>query len=53
MMTDYCRNVLEPVYRIKEWYKPANSVSYFYYAVLLLIENYLYLDKDRMSSQKI
>jgi hypothetical protein len=31
MMADYCRNMQEPVYRIKEWYKSVHSVGYLYY----------------------
>jgi hypothetical protein len=31
MMAGYCRNMLEPVYRIEEWYKSVHRVGYFYY----------------------
>jgi hypothetical protein len=31
LMADYCRNMYEPVYRIKEWYKAVHNVGYFYY----------------------
>jgi hypothetical protein len=30
MMAGYCRNMWEPVYRIKVWYKSVHSVGYFY-----------------------
>jgi hypothetical protein len=32
LMAGDCRNIYEPVYRIKEWYKSVHSVGYFYYA---------------------
>jgi hypothetical protein len=31
MLADYCRNVLEPVYRIKEWYNSVHIIGHFYY----------------------
>src|SRR5215510_151907 len=37
MMADYCRNMLEPVYRIKEWYKSLHSAGYFYSDTTILI----------------
>jgi hypothetical protein len=30
-MADYCRNMSDPEYRIKQWYKFVHCVGYFYY----------------------
>jgi hypothetical protein len=38
MMADYCRNMWEPVYRIKEWYKSVHSVGYFYYNLNIMFK---------------
>jgi hypothetical protein len=32
-MADYCRNIKQPVYGIKEWCKSVYSVGYFYYYI--------------------
>jgi hypothetical protein len=37
MMASYCRNMWEPVYRIKEWYKSVHSVGYFYYVTVNIV----------------
>jgi hypothetical protein len=32
MMAGYCRNMWEPVYRVKEWYKSVHIVGHFYHS---------------------